>query len=131
MGLRNRASRPPLGWRSPPDVAGPDDAAVVHAASILKPHHTTAMAATMQAAVRARSRTWTFIVSIPFLHYPARTVYDSTICRQLWGRRKNGHRGSPGEHADTWAWTVRFRGRCPDEAGWQILAKRITLAGPN
>ena len=76
---------------------------LTHADSILKPHHTTAMAATMQAAVRARSRTWTFIVSIPFLHYPARTVCDSTICRQLWGCRKNGHRGSPGDRAGAWA----------------------------
>jgi hypothetical protein len=54
----------------PPDVVGPVDAVVVHAASILNPHHTTAMAATMQAAVRARSRTWIFIVSIPFSSLP-------------------------------------------------------------
>jgi hypothetical protein len=70
MGLRNRASARRLGSGVSPDVAGPDDAAVVHAASILKPHHTTAMAATMQAAVRARSRTWIFIVSIPFSSLP-------------------------------------------------------------
>lgn len=69
---------------------------LTHADSILKPHHTTAMAATMQAAVRARSRTWTFIVSIPFFSLPARKVCDSTICRQRRGCRKNGHRSSPG-----------------------------------
>jgi hypothetical protein len=46
------------------------DAGVVHAAIILNPHHTTAMAAMMQAAVRARSRTWIFIVSIPFSSLP-------------------------------------------------------------
>ena len=47
-------------------MAGRGDAAVVHAASIFTPRHTTAMAATMQAAVKARSRTWIFIASIPF-----------------------------------------------------------------
>jgi hypothetical protein len=41
-----------------------------YAANILNPHHTTAMAATMLAAVRARSRTWIFIGSIPFSSLP-------------------------------------------------------------
>jgi hypothetical protein len=56
----------PWGREVPPDAVKPADALVTYAANIFTPHHTTAMAATMQAAVRARSRTWTFIVSIPF-----------------------------------------------------------------
>lgn len=64
-----------------------------YAARILKPHQTTVMAAMMQAAVRARSRTWTFIVSIPFLYYPTRRVCDSTTCglAERIGTLQNGN----------------------------------------
>ena len=40
------------------------------------------MAATMHAAVRARSRTWIFMFPSRFLHYPARNVCDSSSERQ-------------------------------------------------
>lgn len=74
----------------------PTDAGQDHADNILIPHHTTAMAATMQANVRARSRTWIFMVSIPFFYYPAWTLCDSTMGRQRRAAERpgNGERGT-------------------------------------
>jgi hypothetical protein len=67
FGLQNSGVPPAHGAaKFHPMRSNSADAVVSYAANIFTPHHTTAMAATMQAAVKARSRTWIFIVSIPF-----------------------------------------------------------------
>src|ERR1700761_6018514 len=54
---------------------------VFYAAKILMPHHTTASAIAMLAAVRAFSKADETIVMLSFA-YPARTLFDSVVVAQ-------------------------------------------------
>jgi hypothetical protein len=60
---------------------------VFYAARILMPHHTTAIAIAMLAAVRAFSKADEAIIMLSFA-YPERNLFDSTVVAQ---RRESNH----------------------------------------